>query len=214
MGAPGEGYAWPWSVYGWIEGETATIERIANLSEFAVELAGFLTALQAVDSGDGPPPGPHSFFRGGSLSVYDAETRRALAELDGKIDTQAAAAVWEAALAATWRGSPVWVHGDVAWGNLLVKHGRLSAVIDFGCSAVGDPACDLAIAWTLFDRKSRDAFREALPLNDATWACGRGWTLWKALITLAWQVNVNPLEAKTPRQVIEDVIADHEHRGK
>jgi aminoglycoside phosphotransferase (APT) family kinase protein len=213
MGAPAEGYLWPWSIYGWIEGETARIDRIADLGEFAGAVAGFLNTLHSIDTAGGPPPGPHNFFRGGSLSVYDAETRRALAELDGKIDTEAAAAVWESALAATWRDSLVWVHGDIAWGNLLLDNGRLSAVIDFGCSAVGDPACDLAIAWTLFSGESRDAFRKALPLDEATWARGRGWTLWKALITLAGQVSLNPLEAKTPRQVIEDVIADHARAG-
>jgi aminoglycoside phosphotransferase (APT) family kinase protein len=93
--------------------------------------------------------------------------------------------MWEAALAATWNGPPVWVHGDVAPGNLLVRGGRLAAVIDFGCSAVGDPACDLVIAWTYLDAPARAAFRDALPLDDATWTRAAGWALWKALIVLA-----------------------------
>ena len=76
----------------------------------------------------------------------------------------------------------MWTHGDIAPGNLLVQDGALSAVIDFGCSCVGDPACDLAIAWTTFRGPSRAAFRTALPLDDETWARGRGWALWKALI--------------------------------
>jgi aminoglycoside phosphotransferase (APT) family kinase protein len=210
-GAPAEGYPWPWSVYRWIEGEPATAERIADLRQFATALAQFLTALQRIDASDGPPPGRHNFFRGGPLTVYDAETRRALAALDGRIETDAASAVWEAALAATWHGSPVWFHGDVAWGNLLVVEGRLSAVIDFGTSGVGDPSCDLAIAWTLFEGESRDAFRAVLQPDDATWARGRGWTLWKALITLAEHIDTNPVEARTSRCVIDEVLNDHKH---
>jgi aminoglycoside phosphotransferase (APT) family kinase protein len=211
MGLPAEGYPWHWSVYRWLEGETASSERIADLRQFATELAQFLVALQRIDATGGPIPGRHNFFRGGLLTVYDAETRQAIAALDGKIDTDAASEVWEVALKATWHGSPVWFHGDVAAGNLLVKEGRLSAVIDFGTSGVGDPSCDLAIAWTLFEGESRDAFRAALQLDDATWARGRGWTLWKALITLAEHIDTNPLEAGRARRVIDEVLADHEY---
>lgn len=207
-GVPAEGYPFPWSVYRWLEGETATAGRIADLHHFAVELARFLRALQRIDPTGGPPPGQHNFFRGGPLTVYDAETRRALSALDGRIDTEAAGVVWEAALETTWQGSPVWFHGDVAWGNLLVQSGRLSAVIDFGTSGVGDPSCDLAIAWTLFEGESREAFRAALGLDEATWARGRGWTLWKALITLADHIDTNPSEAEEARRVIDEVLAD------
>lgn len=209
-GAPAHGYPWGWSVYRWLEGETAIVGRIADLRQFAIALAWFLAALQRIDPAGGPLPGRHNFYRGGPLTVYDAETRQALAALEGAIDTEAASAVWKAALDATWHGSPVWFHGDVATGNLLVKEGRLSAVIDFGTSGVGDPACDLAISWTLFRGKSRKAFREALGPDDATWARGRGWTLWKALITLAEHVDTNPLQASVAQRVIDEVINDHQ----
>jgi len=92
---------------------------------------------------------------------------------------------------------------------LLVRTGRLSAVVDFGCSGVGDPACDLTIAWTLFSGESREAFCAALPVDDGTWARGRGWALWKGLITLAEQENTNPLEAGKARRAIDEVLADH-----
>jgi aminoglycoside phosphotransferase (APT) family kinase protein len=212
-GRPDEGYPWPWSVYGWIVGETATMERIADLREFANAVSQFLVALQQIDATGGPPPGQHNFFRGGPPAFYDGETRQAIAVLDGKIDTNTATAVWEAALAAEWRGAPVWFHGDIAWGNLLVENGRLAAVIDFGTSGVGDPACDLAIAWTLFKGESREAFRAALQLDDATWARGRGWTLWKALIVYAGQAGTNPLEAEKSRLVLAEVLADHKRFG-
>jgi len=149
-GAPAGGYPWQWSVYRWLEGEPASVGGIADLRRFATDLAEFLNALRRSDPTGGPPPGRHNFFRGGPLTVYDAETRQAIAALEGRVDTGAASAVWQAALGAKWDGSPVWFHGDVAAGNLLVEDGRLGAVIDFGTSGVGDPACDLAIAWTLF----------------------------------------------------------------
>jgi aminoglycoside phosphotransferase (APT) family kinase protein len=208
MGQPADGYPWHWSVYRWLDGEVASIECIADLRQFAIDLAEFLVALYRIDATGGPPPGPQNFYRGGSLTVYDDETRQAIAALEGAIDTKAATAVWEAALAATWRGSPVWVHGDVAAGNLLVRDGRLSAVIDFGTSGVGDPACDLAIAWTLLAGESRETFRAALPLDDGTWTRGRGWTLWKALITLAALPDANALTASASRRIADHVLAE------
>jgi aminoglycoside phosphotransferase (APT) family kinase protein len=107
-----------------------------------------------------------------------------LAALTGQIDTHVVTAVWEAALDAAWPGPDVWVHGDVTGTNLLVADGKLAAVIDFGCCAVGDPACDLAITWTLFHGESRRTFRDRLDLDEGTWSRGRGWALWKALNTL------------------------------
>lgn len=212
-GVPGEGYPWPWSVYRWLPGETATDERIGDLTIFARDLARFLVALRQVDASAGPLPGAHNFFRGGPPGHYDAETRDALAALEGRIDTDTAHDVWEAALSARWQGPSVWFHGDISWGNLLVKDGRLSAVIDFGTSGIGDPACDLAITWTLFRGESREAFRAGLALDAGTWARGRGWTLWKALIVYAGFSGTNPAEAEKSRLVIEAVLADHRDFG-
>ena len=185
MGAPGCGYPWAWSVYRWLEGTPASVEQAPDLAALARDLAGFLRALYAIEPRDGPLAGEHNFFRGGPLSVYDAEAREAIALLTARIDAPAATEVWDAALESSWAGPPVWVHGDVVASNLLVRDGRLSAVIDFGSCGVGDPACDLAIAWTYFSAASRDAFRAAVGLDDATWARARGWALWKALVTLA-----------------------------
>jgi aminoglycoside phosphotransferase (APT) family kinase protein len=209
MGAPSQEYPWYWSIYRWIDGENATVERIANLNEFADQLSKFLNALRQIDASDGPPPGPHNFYRGGSLSVYDEETRTAITSLDGRIDTDAATAVWEIALKTTWEGPPVWIHGDVHPTNLLVRNGRLSAVIDFGCMAVGDPACDFTIAWTFFSGESREIFRAGLKVDNATWSRARGWALWKALITLADHTYTNPSKIEGARRTIDEVLADH-----
>lgn len=142
------------------------------------------------------------------METYDAETRLAIDTLTDQIDGDTATAVWDHALASTWQGRPTWFHGDVAAGNLLVKDGRLAAVIDFGCSDVGDPACDLAIAWTLLSGQSREAFRAALAVDSATWSRGRGWALWKALITLSPEADL--VAAATARQVIAAVLAGFE----
>lgn len=208
-GAPSRDYPWHWSVYRWLKGEIATIERISDLAQFASALAQFLAALQRIDPTDGPSPGKHNFFRGGPLTTYDTETREAIATLNGRIDTDAATAVWEEALQSTWHEPPVWLHGDIHATNLLVERGHLSAVIDFGCSGVGDPACDFTIAWNFFTGKNRKAFRTALPVDSATWARGRGWALWKGLKTLAKHENTNKIEAEKARRVIDEVLADN-----
>lgn len=149
-GNPGKNYPWAWSVYEWLDGKNAAIECVPNLCQFALDLGEFLLALQGIDSTDGPRAGAHNFYRGGSLITYDAETRQAISILHRQIDADAVLEVWNAALTSVWGALPVWVHGDVAVGNLLVEKGKLCAVIDFGCLGVGDPACDLVIAWTFF----------------------------------------------------------------
>lgn len=212
-GEPGEGYPYPWSVRGWLPGATADPARIADLSRFAVSVAGFLHALQRCDATDGPVAGEHSWYRGASPAHYDDETRHCLSLLRGHIDTERAAAVWDAALAAEWRGGPVWFHGDVAPGNLLVQDGELSAVIDFGTSGVGDPACDLVIAWGMFAGGSRTAFREAVAADDATWARARGWALWKAVLLLSGTPATDRVRADANRHVIGEVLADHERHA-
>jgi aminoglycoside phosphotransferase (APT) family kinase protein len=223
-GAPGSGFPRPWSVYRWLVGEHATVERVGDLTRFATDLADFLAALYEIDAADGPAYGKHNFFRGGPLSTYDSETRGTISALKDEIDTDAATEVWDAALAATWHGPSIWIHGDVTGANLLVVDGRLSSVIDFGCSGVGDPACDTTVAWTLFFGDSREAFRDRLPVDDATWARGRGWALWKALITLVQALESGDADGDlasrrfgwrlSSRHVVEEVLADHQQIQK
>jgi aminoglycoside phosphotransferase (APT) family kinase protein len=98
VGAPANGHSWPWSIHRWIEGDVATPERMIDASAFAGALARFLVALEAIDCAGGPVPGPGNFHRGGSLRVYDGETRRAIAALGDRIDADRARAVWDVAL--------------------------------------------------------------------------------------------------------------------
>jgi aminoglycoside phosphotransferase (APT) family kinase protein len=202
-GQPALGYPSEWSIYRWLPGEPVETACIPDLDRFASDLAGFLGALYRIDPGDGPIAGPHSFYRGGPLVTYDAETRQAIVTLRDEIDADAATRIWEEALAAEWNGPPVWVHGDVAVANLLVQDGRLCAVIDFGSSAVGDPACDTVIAWTYLTGDSRHRFRNELPVDQATWTRGRGWALWKALILIA---GTDPIKAMDSRRVLSEVV--------
>ncbi|HEX6444541.1 MAG TPA: aminoglycoside phosphotransferase family protein [Streptosporangiales bacterium] len=213
-GAPGEGYPFHWSVRRWLDGETADPARIDDLSAFAVDVAEFVLALQRVDPTGGPRAGAHSFYRGAPPAHYDAETRRALAALDGRVETGPATEVWDAALRADRRGAPVWFHGDIASGNLLVRDGRLAAVIDFGTSGVGDPACDLVIAWTMFSGASRDAFRRTVGQDEGTWARARGWALWKSSIVLADVIDRDEELARLNLRIIDEVLADHRGAGR
>lgn len=183
LGSPTADYPYPWSIYQWIEGETASTTTIIDMPLFAHDLAQFLRALQNINTTKGPAAGKHNFYRGGPLSTYDAETRAAIASLPSAADQNTATIIWNQALSSSWDKPPVWVHGDIAVGNLLTTQGHLSAVIDFGCMAIGDPACDLVIAWNVFDGKSRQIFKQAFDYNDATWHRAQGWALWKALIT-------------------------------
>jgi aminoglycoside phosphotransferase (APT) family kinase protein len=213
QGAPGEGYPFSWSVRSWLHGQTADRGRIDDMSQFAVSVAEFLRALQCYDAAGGPLAGEHSGYRGASPAHYDEETRRCLAVLTGRVATARAAAVWDAALTAQWCGAPVWFHGDIASGNLLVADGKLAAVIDFGTSGVGDPACDLVIAWTMFSGDSRQAFRHAVGQGEGTWARARGWALWKALLVLTECIDTDQERAAINQRVIGEVLTDHDPFG-
>jgi aminoglycoside phosphotransferase (APT) family kinase protein len=208
-GVPADGYGFHWSVYEWIDGEPARIDSIGDLTGFADGLAAFLVALRRVDPTGGPQPGLHNWFRGGPLRVYDPQVRRAVEVLDRRIPRDIVTEIWLSALRAVWDGRPVWFHGDVAPGNLLIRDGVLAAVIDFGTCGVGDPACDVAIAWTLLSGPSRDAFRARLDIDPATWARGRAWALWKALIIYAGALQGDRAAAAEANRVIDEIVSDY-----
>lgn len=212
-GKPGAGYPYPWAVYRWLDGQNAARARPAGLSRAAAALAGFLLALQRIDPSSGPRAAEHG-LRGTPLAERDAATRQAIADLRGLIDTGAATAAWETALRATeWTRPPVWFHGDMLPGNLLVRGGRLAAVIDWGGLGVGDPAPDLMIAWSLFSGASRAAFRAALGVDDDTWARGRGHALSQAAIFIPYYLDSNPEGVAGARQAIDQVLSDYRLNG-
>lgn len=200
-GAPADGYPWAWGVYRWLEGEDATVDHDPEL--LARDVGRFVAALQELDLPDGPPAG-----RGEPLATRDEPTRIAIAELGGPVDAHAATAAWEAALATpVWSGPPLWVHGDLLAGNLLLRGGRLTAVFDWSGAGVGDPAADLIVAWSLFDREARDVFRAELDVDDATWARGRGLALSVGLLQLVYYRETNRVLAGIGRRAIDEVLA-------
>ncbi|MDJ0741898.1 MAG: aminoglycoside phosphotransferase family protein [Xenococcaceae cyanobacterium MO_167.B27] len=206
-GEPDEKYPYNWSVYKWLKGENASIEQLLDPCQTAIELAQFITALQQIDTIGGPLAEEHN-LRGVPLKTRDKVTRESIATLKDTIDTNAAFAVWEEALQALeWNNKPVWFHGDLLIGNLLFERGRLSAVIDFGGLGVGDPACDLMIAWSLFSGESRKVFREALKVDDATWARGRGQALSQTVIFIPYYLNTNPIGVGYARKMIKEILA-------
>jgi aminoglycoside phosphotransferase (APT) family kinase protein len=205
-GTPGEGYPWHWSVFGWLEGENPDVGRIAEPGLLAEDLADFVAALHRIDPTDGPPS-----YRSEPLTARDASTREAIEDLRGIVGTDAANAVWDAALhAPVWSGPAVWIHADLQPGNVLLARGRLSAVIDFGCLGVGDPAVDLIAAWYLLPADGRDVFRSALGADEAAWTRGRGWALSIALDELRYYRDTNPAMATIARRVIHAVLTDRE----
>ncbi|MBP2352862.1 aminoglycoside phosphotransferase (APT) family kinase protein [Kribbella aluminosa] len=212
QGEPTSAYPHPWSIYQWLDGVTATADRIADPVQFALDLAGFLVALQRVDATDGPQPGIHNWYRGGTLRTYDENAQAAFEELEAYVDVELAREIWANSVDARWDRVDRWFHGDVAEGNLLLENGQLSAVIDFGTCGVGDPACDLAIAWTLLTADGRQAFRNRLSVDDPTWARGRGWALWKALATYrsTYDDSEDAETAAGAKHVLDEIFAEYQ----
>jgi aminoglycoside phosphotransferase (APT) family kinase protein len=209
-GEPSEDYPHPWSVNKWLDGETLTLENIDDSNQFANDLGKFLVELQSIDANEGPLAGEHNFYRGGDIVVYDDECRDAINNNVNTFNKHLLKEIWELALTSKWAGEPVWVHGDIAPGNILIENGKLCAVIDFGILGVGDPSCDAAMAWTFFDDSSRKTFKNALNFDAETWNRARGWALWKALITYNYNKQSNKAVADEQCNIIEVIINDYE----
>jgi aminoglycoside phosphotransferase (APT) family kinase protein len=182
QGRPTGDYPWFWEIHTWVEGDTVPVEDIDAI-QAARDLATLIAALQTLDPA-GAPQG-----RGIPLAERDKEIRHWLARFEGE---PAVTVEWERALAAPpWDDPPVWHHGDLDARNWLVRDGRIRGVIDWGSMGVGDPACDVMVAWKLHSTAARDAFREALPTDDATWERARGWVLSQAVAILAYYTPEN-----------------------
>lgn len=204
LGEPDEDFPWPWSVYRWLDGRNPVAGAVESPERLAEELGVFVAALRRTDVQDGP-----SAQRGAPLTTRDEPTRAALEQLTGRIDTDRVTSLWERALRAPEHGgAPAWMHGDLSPGNVLVSDGRLSAVIDFGCAGVGDPAVDLIVAWNLLPASARDTFRKTVGADDAEWARGRGWALSISLIQLPYYWHTNPALAENSRHVIAEILAE------
>jgi aminoglycoside phosphotransferase (APT) family kinase protein len=208
FGLPSKNYPWNWSIYNWLEGKSANCLSKADidLSAVATNLANFLKELHKIDTNDALLPGQHNFWRGAHVSVYETEARASIIKLSDVIDDVKALSIWEEAVSSKWSKNPVWIHGDLASGNILIKNKQLEAVIDFGGMGIGDPACDLSIAWTFLDSNARNIFKSSLKLDADTWARAKGWTLWKATFELSAINDKTSVEAMKQFQIINDLI--------
>ncbi len=207
IAAPALGYPYKWSVYRWLDGENAIRKPIVDMQQAAHDLAGFVKAMRAIPvAEENSPPAPIS-PRGVPLSSRDEPVLASLAKLENMINTNAALSVWEAVLQVpAWPGTPVWLHGDLMAGNLLVQDGRIHAVIDFGCVGIGDPAVDVMTAWLFLPAETRADFRQALEVDEDTWQRARGWALSVGLIALPYYHKTNPTLAKIARNAIDQVL--------
>ena len=202
-GTPTKFYPWSWIIAKWNDGHNPIFEKENEYELLAKDLAYFLNDLHQIKLIDGP-----FSRRGGALKELNTETTKAISELKNEIDARSITALWnQLSSVPTWNQEPVWVHGDFLPGNILIQNNRLSAVIDFSEVGVGDPACDLIIAWSLFRSQSREIFRENLKhIDDNTWERGRGWALSIALIILPYYKHSNPALVAVANQMIENVM--------
>jgi aminoglycoside phosphotransferase (APT) family kinase protein len=164
---PSKEFPYHWSIYKYIEGETiSSLEEITHMNDFAKDLAKFLNEFQKINTENGLKPSEHNFYRGGDLKVYEDQVQRSLKILYDKIDIKKASNIWNQAIENPWDQIDVWVHGDISLGNALFQNQKLHAIIDFSCIAVGDPSCDLAIAWSDFNKDARKIFYHSLENID------------------------------------------------
>jgi len=212
LGAPGPGFAWPWTVCRWLEGDhpeaadRASAEASAQVT-LARDLARFVRAMRALDPAGAP-------ITAWPRPLPD-EADLVLAELDllGS-ERVAALAIWEEAVATRYDGPPTWIHGDLAPGNLLLRDGRLSGVLDFGTMGVGDPASDLRVAWNLLSRQARATFRDEVGADEATWTRARGWALLQAVAQLSYFGERHPRLTANARRVVGELTAEREGWGE
>ncbi|MFN7038019.1 MAG: aminoglycoside phosphotransferase family protein [Alphaproteobacteria bacterium] len=207
-GEPSNYYPYPFSIYSWLKGVSINLLTLSEdeLKQLAFDLAKFLKELQSITKVSGPAPGQHNFWRGDHLMVYNKETHEQIQKLSDIINANQALSIWEEACKTKWHKPPVWIHGDFAIGNILYKDGKLTSIIDFGGMALGDPACDLVIAWTFLKEKARDVFIHEIDLDNDTWLRAQGWALWKATFELCEIEDKNSLEARKQKKIIEDVL--------
>ncbi|MFJ4630533.1 aminoglycoside phosphotransferase family protein [Streptomyces sp. NPDC088847] len=211
LGTPAPDYPWHWSVTRWLPGTPATTDTFTSTPDRTTrQLASFLRSLQAAPAANSLRPGPHPELTRAPLAARDGATRAAIKALDGVFDTATLTEIWESALAAPpWDRQPVWCHGDFHTGNLLTTDGRISAVIDFGGLGMGDPACDLVIAYTLLSATTRPLFRTALGVDAATWTRGTGWALATGVAAYTRVAATEPRVARQSARQLTEIIAEH-----
>jgi aminoglycoside phosphotransferase (APT) family kinase protein len=204
QGRAGDGYPFAWAIYDWIDGAPYADALVENEGASAEALAGFVADLRRIEPAAGAP-------RAGRrpLLELDASTREAIAAARPDIDADAATAAWERALyAPVWDGISVWIHADLLRPNVLVRDGRICAVIDFGGAGVGDPATDVIAAWSVFGPAGRERYRAALKVGDGAWQRARGIALHQAAMIIPYYRETNPAFVALAVRTIEQILSE------
>jgi aminoglycoside phosphotransferase (APT) family kinase protein len=146
--------------------------------------------------------------RGGLLTDHDRYVDEALWLSRDLIDVAAVDRLWHRVRSVPRRDDDTWSHRDLMPGNLLVREGRLTAVIDVGGLARADPALDLMPAWNLLEGAARQAFRDALGVDDERWDRGKGWALVQAIGCLPYYRHTNPPMSELARHTLLALVSD------
>jgi len=203
-GIPSTYYPHPWAICQFLEGSNPCIENRLDLQQASKDMAHFIDMMQKIPVKSGP-----ECRRGLPLDSRAQETRDAIQNVTEMYDAKLLNEIWDSMLAVpSWHGSPVWIHGDLHAGNLLAKNNLITAVLDFGSAGVGDPACDLMVAWTLLDTDSRKQFQEIIQYDDATWQRGRGWAFTMGLVAYPYYKETDPLLASIAKRALDEVVTE------
>ncbi|WP_058636339.1 aminoglycoside phosphotransferase family protein [Aureimonas ureilytica] len=180
------GWPCPFGLWDWIEGNIASSSALADPVAAARALAEFLRVLQSLPSQRAPMAGESNHQRGVALTDISERTQAAIGAVADEVDVRRAHSLWERALCERYASPGVWLHGDLKADNLIAREGVLVGVIDWGLSAVGDPAVDYAAAWSWVDPAARAAFRDACALSESDWLRAKAWALYGAVIALSY----------------------------
>jgi aminoglycoside phosphotransferase (APT) family kinase protein len=203
-GAPTPDYPFSWLICRYIEGNNPSPKTQFAPHQAAIDLGHFVAAMQKIDTNGAP-----KCQRGMHPSIRDAATRKSINLLDDIYDVRMLTDLWEKIIATpTWSGPPVWIHGDLHAGNILIEGDLISAVVDFGLAGVGSPAADMMAAWTLLTPETREIFRSIVQPDDATWMQGRCWAFTMGVLAYPYYKDTNPIFANIAKRALDQAIVD------
>lgn len=204
-GLSNKNYPFPWLICEWLDGINPDQEDMVGKLKVAADLATFVNAMQQIPAKSGP-----NCRRGQPLNTCDKQVLQSIPLLNKLYDTSLLKKLWESAINVPhWKKEPVWIHGDLHAGNLIVKDRILVGIVDWGLAGVGDPACDMMVAWTLLNQQSRKIFHSIIQPDDDSWARGRGWALFLGIVGYPYYRNKNPIFARIAKRALDQVIADN-----